>query len=150
MPYAKRSALSPLSVRIYAFRLLTGSVSRRPGLPSPLLRLSLPLLAPFQCYHHPFYVLLRAAVNMNIWIMSLISMFPPLTYFVASRRWRRISPPPPSLPLPLPLPPPPHPAAPNELCWRRQQQHGREQLSARYFDGRRHRAGRTDPSLPPA
>ena len=36
-------------------------------------------LGPFQCYHHhPFYVLLRAAVNMNIWIMSLISMFPPL------------------------------------------------------------------------
>ena len=37
------------------------------------------LFGPFQCYHHhPFYVLLRAAVNMNIWIMSLISMFPPL------------------------------------------------------------------------
>ena len=114
MPYAKRSAPSLPSLRTHLRIPVAQWLGLAQSLP-PLLRVSPPLLAPFQCYHHPFYVLLRAAVNMNIWIMSLISMFPPLSLFLSltwwllgggggvCRRCRRA----PTLPLPPPRPAPP-------------------------------------------
>ena len=137
------------SVRIYAFRLLSGSVSRR-ACPSPpsfpaafgplsMLSSSILCLAKSSCKYeymdHVSHFHVSASLSRS------------LSYLVASRRWRRSLPPlPPSADVTVAAA---TASTAYEPCWRRRQQHGREQLSARYFDGRSRRPGRTSDVPPP-